>query len=147
MAATALALVLALSACAQYPLETRDWPVTVAPIRGNAQRLTALPPDCSAASLPPPSDRVGAWHDADLNIGCATAHNLGVMVADPRDLVVGRDPGPADGQRGAAAMERYRKGQDKPLMREQAGTLAPAASSGGGNGGGMPAPGAPEGGQ
>jgi Type IV pili component len=119
-----LLLALTLTACAQYPVETRDWPITVAPVAGNAQRLTVVPPDCNAASLPPPSGYVGEWHDADLNIGCATAHNLGVMVVDPRDLLVGRDPGPADGQRGAAAIQRYRLGQEKPLQREQAGTIA-----------------------
>ena len=118
---------LTLTACAQYPVETRDWPITVAPVAGNAQRLTVVPPDCNAASLPPPSGYVGEWHDADLNIGCATAHNLGVMIAEPRDLLVGRNPGPADGQRGAAATQRYRLGQEKPLQREQAGTIAAVA--------------------
>ncbi|WP_448206883.1 CpaD family pilus assembly lipoprotein [Azospirillum sp. sgz302134] len=107
---------------------------------GNAQRLAVVPPDCAAASLPPGSPLVGAWHNSDLNIGCSTAHNLGVMVAEPRDLVVGRDAGPSDGQRGAAATRRYRLGQEKPLQREAASSIAPAAAPA--TGGAMPAGGA-----
>jgi len=129
-----LLLALAVAGCAmhQNPTEMRDWPITVAPAAENSRRLTAVPPDCDLAALPPLRDDVGAWHNPDLNLGCSTARNLGLMVARPRDLVVGRDPGPADGERGAAAMERYRKGNEKPLMRENAGTLAAAASTGGG---------------
>ena len=31
------------------------------------------------------------------NLGCATARNIGDMVADPRDLKMGRTPGPGSG--------------------------------------------------
>ena len=47
------------------------------------------------------------------NFGCATARNLGLMVAEPRDLEAGRDPGPADGERLGDAIERYRNDQVK----------------------------------
>lgn len=107
----------------QNPTELRDWPVTLVPASDDPGRLVALPPDCDAAALPPPRDDVGGWHNPDLNLGCSSARNLATMVAQPRDLLVGRDPGPEDGQRGAAATRRYRLGQEKPLVREQAGTL------------------------
>lgn len=49
------------------------------------------------------------------NFGCATAINLGLMVADPADLKSGRGLGPADGEYSAAAIERYRMGKTKPI--------------------------------
>jgi pilus assembly protein CpaD len=49
------------------------------------------------------------------NFGCANAVNLGLMVADPRDLVEGRDSGHSDGERAAAATRRYREGKELPL--------------------------------
>jgi pilus assembly protein CpaD len=50
------------------------------------------------------------------NWSCATATNFGMMVADPGDLVRGRELGPGDGERLAGAVERYRKGETAPLM-------------------------------
>lgn len=46
------------------------------------------------------------------NFGCATATNFGLMVAEPRDLYRGRDPGYADGERAARSIERYRAGKE-----------------------------------
>jgi len=57
------------------------------------------------------------------NWGCATATNLGRMVADPRDLAVGRDPGDADGEYMATSIERYRKGKTKELINVNAGAF------------------------
>jgi len=59
--------------------------------------------------------------------GCADAYNFGQMLARPRDAVVGRDPGPADGTISADAIQRYREGR----VRTVAGggtTTAPAAA-------------------
>lgn len=47
---------------------------------------------------------------------CATAVNLGMMVANPADLVRGRVPGQADGTVMARSVEAYRKGRTKPLL-------------------------------
>jgi pilus biogenesis lipoprotein CpaD len=52
------------------------------------------------------------------NWSCATAVNLGMMVAAPADLVRGRVPGNADGTVMARSIENYRKGKTKPLMRD-----------------------------
>lgn len=49
------------------------------------------------------------------NWSCATATNLGMMVADPGDLARGRQPGYADGERHAVHIENYRKGETAPL--------------------------------
>lgn len=57
------------------------------------------------------------------NWGCATAVNLGMMVADPGDLVHGRRPGYADGERVARSIERYRNGETTPLAPEDVGTI------------------------
>ena len=43
------------------------------------------------------------------NHGCATTVNFARMLADPGDLVQGRDPGPSDGERRAAAVKNYRE--------------------------------------
>ncbi len=56
------------------------------------------------------------------NFGCATAVNLGLMVADPGDIVAGRHPGLMDGEFVARSIERYRKGETTPLAGEDAST-------------------------
>ena len=57
------------------------------------------------------------------NWGCATAINLGLMVADPGDLDRGRRPGPVDGAFSAGSIERYRKGETTPLSPEDIGVI------------------------
>jgi pilus assembly protein CpaD len=41
------------------------------------------------------------------NIGCSSQANLGLMVANPRDLIVGAEGGPPNAERAASAVERY----------------------------------------
>jgi pilus assembly protein CpaD len=45
------------------------------------------------------------------NFGCATQANLGLMIAEPKDLVRGRALGPADGTQQAEGIVRYRTGK------------------------------------
>jgi pilus assembly protein CpaD len=45
------------------------------------------------------------------NFGCATQTNLGLMVAEPKDLVRGRTLAPADGVHQAEGVVRYRTGK------------------------------------
>lgn len=72
------------------------------------------------------------------NWGCATATNLGLMVANPRDLAMGRDPGLGDGAAQVLGIQRYQKGETKPLLgaatseAPASGTGAPQAGEGGG---------------
>ena len=55
------------------------------------------------------------------NFGCATQANLGLMVAEPRDLVRGRTLGPADGTHQAEGIVRYRTGKVIELQKEKVG--------------------------
>jgi pilus assembly protein CpaD len=52
------------------------------------------------------------------NLGCANAVNLGLMLADPRDLEQGRALAPADGAREAGAISRYETDKVKALHQE-----------------------------
>ncbi len=70
------------------------------------------------------------------NFGCATATNLGLMVADPGDIVAGRDPGLMDGEFVARSIERYRKGKTKPLAGAEASAASAEPSDSGDSGGG-----------
>jgi pilus assembly protein CpaD len=78
--------------------------------------VVALPqcPDWSA------DPRRGYNNQPLRNWGCATAVNFGIMLADPRDLIRGQGLGPADGERHAKSIERYRKGKTAPLANENA---------------------------
>lgn len=52
------------------------------------------------------------------NFGCATETNLGLMIANPRDLVKGRKLGPADGVHQAEGIVRYRESELPELQEE-----------------------------
>lgn len=96
--------------------------------------LVVLPP-CPDWTRSPIDD-----HDnsPDSNFGCATVSNLGLMVADPRDLVMGREMGPADADPATLAVARYRAGQPKPLSSGGASTSSGGMSSSSGGGGASP---------
>lgn len=53
------------------------------------------------------------------NFGCATQTNLGLMVAEPRDLLRGRTLAPADGIHQAEGIVRYRTGKVVELQEER----------------------------
>jgi pilus assembly protein CpaD len=53
------------------------------------------------------------------NFGCATQSNLGLMVAEPKDLVSGRTLAPADGVHQAEGIVRYRTGKVVELREEK----------------------------
>ena len=73
------------------------------------------------------------------NFGCANAVNLGLMVADPRDIVVGRHPGLMDGEFGARSIERYREGETTPLEGDAASTAQTEPEGGEDSGAAAPA--------
>lgn len=52
------------------------------------------------------------------NWGCSTAVDLGMMVAEPGDLNLGRVPGPSDGTVLSGSIDRYRQGKTTPLIRD-----------------------------
>lgn len=62
------------------------------------------------------------------NHGCASTVNFARMLADPGDLLHGRDAGPADGERMAATIRGYRE-----AAKEQGETRATRVSTTGGS--------------
>lgn len=71
-------------------------------------RYHVVLPDCPDHSRTMISDHTNL---GSSNYGCATNRNLGLMVANPRDLLRGRDMGPVEGERTAYPVRRYREGQ------------------------------------
>lgn len=55
------------------------------------------------------------------NFGCATQTNLGLMIANPSDLVRGRKLAPASGIHAAESIVRYRSGEVIELQEEELG--------------------------
>jgi pilus assembly protein CpaD len=99
------------------------------------ERAVVTSPRCPDWSKPPggdPTTSVGS------NFGCATTTNLGLMVAQPRDLLVGRQPGPADAEPGLAAIQNYRAHKPIVLPDDLSGNSAPSASGAGNTSSGSP---------
>ena len=80
------------------------------------ERYVVAPLDCPDWTQPRCSNSEIATH---RNFGCADAYNLGQMVADKRDLAIGRTLGPADGEVAARAILQYRKDKTKPLIVDE----------------------------
>lgn len=129
-----------------HQLAARGIGVRTLPAKGDipADQLTVLveryvvtPPNCPDWTKDPVADHENEVYS---NFGCANVTNLGLMVADPRDLVIGRQMGPEVGNPALAGIERYRDGKPKALI--SAGSYqAGSAPQGGGGGGGGGAPG------
>lgn len=61
-------------------------------------------PDCGNWTQPSTPN----FQNAPLgNIGCASQANLGLMIANPRDLIIGAEGGAPNTERTAGAVERY----------------------------------------
>lgn len=73
-------------------------------------RYIVVPPDCPDWTKRADGDSANR---RSSNFGCANAVNLGLMVADPGDLVRGRTAGPADGATAARRYKAYREGGEK----------------------------------
>jgi pilus assembly protein CpaD len=80
-----------------------------------AYTLAALPQECPGYTTPITLDNE---HRPIPVPGCSNAANLGMMVANPGDLVQGRALAPADGEGSVLAIQRYRAGQITPLVKE-----------------------------
>ncbi len=69
------------------------------------------------------------------NWGCATASNFGQMVAEPKDIAIGRGDTLADGEAMVLSIQRYRVGQVRALAVDDTNTAQShgvEGSSGGG---------------
>jgi len=103
------------------------------------ERYVVITPSCA--------NFLKSFGDADqaydyANFGCADAVNLGMMVANPRDLIQGRPLGGAEGVMAAAAVNRYHSDKVKDLLQtstnvtlSQQPSSAPSSSSGSTTGG------------
>lgn len=98
-------------------LDTRAGPVLV-----EVGRYVITPPRCPDWTKPSGTD---SNNTVSSNWGCATAVNLDRMVANPGDLVHGRELGPADGTYATFHIERYRKGAAPSNKVTSSGFLTP----------------------
>ncbi len=89
--------------------------------------VVTLPP-CPNWSMPRANDFTNA---PPSNFGCATAVNLGLMVASPADLTSGRSLALADGKPAVAAVDRYL--DDKVELPAET-SLGPIQAGSGGSG-------------
>jgi pilus assembly protein CpaD len=104
---------------------TRDH-ITLEPDRAPAQARdrvaidiaddTVLVPGCPDWSRP---DALGNENAVGSNLGCATATNLSLMLADPRDLVKGRGASVTDGGSAADAVAAWRADKAKDLPSDK----------------------------
>lgn len=83
-------------------------------------------PECPDWSADP---RWGYNNQPASNWGCATAVNFGIMIENPRDMIRGRELSPADGERLARSIERYRNDKTTPLTNENATSISPQPTS------------------
>lgn len=101
-----------------YPaklLEQAEWAGRPARpgVRIVVHRFVVTTPRCPDWRKDPHTDDANS---PSSNFGCANAVNLGLMVADPRDIVSGNETGAMDGERAAAGVKRYRDGKEYPLL-------------------------------
>jgi pilus assembly protein CpaD len=105
-------------------------------VRLIASTATVAHPDCPGYNEPVSEyDRFGR---PNQELGCANEINLGLMVADPNDLVRGRPLAPADAERSALAIQKYRTGSEGESEGEGSGStvsVIPLAIGGGSAGG------------
>jgi len=108
------------------------------------ERYTVTPPACPNWTQSPSENHENA---VSSNFGCSNLSNLGLMVADPRDLVIGHEMGPEPADHAGLAIQRYREGKTAPLPGVSAGATynvnvnASGGAAGGGGGAGAPSTG------
>lgn len=71
------------------------------------QRYEAVVPTCGDWSSSPSYD---PYNTVSSNFGCAVQRDIGLMAADPADLVRARPTAPMDGQNASRVIQRYRAG-------------------------------------
>ena len=106
------------------------------------ERFVVIPPSCSNFSTKI-GDATQAYSPS--NHGCSTEANLGMMVANPIDLMKGRSREAYDGTVMAAGVNRYQNDKVKDIVRVTTTTMqnngmsgsgSSSGSSGGTSGGG-----------
>lgn len=79
-------------------------------------RYVVIGPNCPDRSKPEGDD---FSNTVQSNYGCATATNLGLMVANPRDLLSGTPAGPADADFAARGVQQYRAGEISKTIKSE----------------------------
>ena len=121
---------LLLTACA--PFGTARMP-DASIIRVDASGHASVP-DCT-----PLTQRSYMWDTLKFRkrpviaFGCATQRNLATMIADPNDLLRGRDYAGPDATTASSAVQRYKDGKVTPLRNTSS---TDGQQGGGGSGGG-----------
>ena len=91
------------------------------------RQLQLTPPAGCAASI----DRIVRDNEVAMSrMGCATAHNLGLMLVNPADLTGGQPMGPSSGERAALLLRSY-KAREHALDRDDTGGSAGGFTPGG----------------
>ena len=108
-------------------------------IRGIAENEVNLTIKSYLVTLPDCPDftsRAGRTFDnrPHSNWGCATASNIGLMVDEPKDLLIGRGSTPADAEALVLSTQRYRAGETRSLDVSNSNTADTFGASGGGQG-------------
>lgn len=85
-------------------------------IRVAVIRTVAIPPGC--ADWRKPTGDGDPSNTSMSNLGCSNMRNLGLMIADPSELVVGRPLTAGSGEPLAAGVNRYRAGKVTPLIQD-----------------------------
>jgi pilus assembly protein CpaD len=80
-----------------------------------AQVTTVINPTCPGYNAPIVLD---FENRPIISPGCAVATNIGLMIAEPSDLIAGRPLAPADGEQQNLSIQRYRAGQVTPIEQE-----------------------------
>jgi len=93
-------------------------------------RFVVTSPVCPDWSKPEADDYTNT---PPSNFGCATASNLGLMVANPADLVHGTPIGPGDADFAARSIQRYRSGEVAKSLKPELPKLYSGGASGGGS--------------
>jgi pilus assembly protein CpaD len=99
---------------ARAGIDAERSPVTTpAGVRVIVGRNVAVPPACP--DWRKPAGDGDPSNTPMSNLGCANMRNLGLMIADPGELIAGHPAGPGSGEPLAASVERYRTGKVTPL--------------------------------
>lgn len=100
------------------------------------EKYLVIPPACSDFS-----QQIGDAKQGynSSNYRCAVETNLGMMVANPLDLIQGRPQDPAVGSVMSAAVTRYLEGRITPLLSSSTTTSASSTSSSSGGAAAAPA--------
>ena len=113
-ALAAVELLKAYGASAQVDLQPVAADTPAAPVRVSFARLEAVIPDCSNRWGELTRTKQNQPHAA---FGCAVTANLAAQIANPGDLARPRGETPADGERRADVVGKYRQGQPTATQR------------------------------